>query len=249
MANIQQVKSSMKEIDAQIETNKAEYKRQQVLIPKGSTSQKAVDQARTSYEVSVEQKKGAIASLAQAQASVRQSQAALAKARASLGQLGKDNAQIRASIAAVRQAELNLEFTVVRAPVDGYITNLNLRFGSNTVANQAALALVDINSYWIDGFFKETSVGDLQSGDKAVVTLMSYKNTPLNGYVESIGWGISQSDGSTGFELLPTVSPTFEWIRLAQRIPVRIHLTDVPEHIKLRVGTTCSVLVKTGTSK
>jgi multidrug resistance efflux pump len=70
----------------------------------------------------------------------------------------------------------------------------------------------------------------------------------LEGYVDSIGWGIAQQDGSTGFELLPTISPTFEWIRLAQRVPVRIHLTNVPKEVKLRVGTTCSVLVMTGTA-
>jgi multidrug resistance efflux pump len=245
-ANIEQAKSSIKEIAAQIETNRAEYERQQILLPKGSTSQKAVDNARTTYEVSVEQKKGAESQLKQAQASVRESEAALAKSRASLGRLGENNAQIRAAIAAVRIAELNLEFTKVKAPVDGFITNLNLRKGSQTVENQPALALVDVNSYWIDGFFKETSVGNIELGNKAIVTLMAYDNIPLDGFVESIGWGISQQDGSTGFELLPEVSPTFEWIRLAQRVPVRIHLTNVPEHIKLRVGTTCSVLVKTG---
>jgi multidrug resistance efflux pump len=63
-----------------------------------------------------------------------------------------------------------------------------------------------------------------------------------------IGWGIAQQDGSTGFELLPTISPTFEWIRLAQRVPVRIHLDEVPDNVALRVGTTASVLVKTGSA-
>ena len=131
--------------------------------------------------------------------------------------------------------------------MDGYVTNVNLRLGSQVVANQPALALVDVNSYWIDGFFKETSLASIEPGNKAVVTLMGYRDTPLDAYVESVGWGISLTDGTTGFELLPNVSPTFEWIRLAQRVPVRVHLVDVPEHIKLRVGTTCSVLVKTGT--
>jgi multidrug resistance efflux pump len=74
---------------------------------------------------------------------------------------------------------------------------------------------------------------------------MSYPDTPIEGHVDSLGWGIAQQDGSTGFELLPNISPTFEWIRLAQRVPVRIHLAEVPEGIKLRVGTTASVLVKT----
>ena len=114
-------------------------------------------------------------------ASVRQAEAGLAKARANLGQEGEDNAQLRGAIASYRQAEMNLEFTEVRAPVDGYVTNLNLRYGSNVVANQPALALVDVNSYWIDGFFKETSIGKMNTGDKAVVTLMSYSHDTHKG--------------------------------------------------------------------
>jgi multidrug resistance efflux pump len=77
---------------------------------------------------------------------------------------------------------------------------------------------------------------------------MSYRDKPIEGRVDSLGWGIAQDDGSTGFDMLPTISATFEWIRLAQRVPVRIHLDKVPEEVKLRVGTTVSVLVMTGTS-
>ena len=97
-------------------------------------------------------------------------------------------------------------------------------------------------------FFRETLVGRLQRGDQAVVTLMSYPDSPLQGRVDSIGWGIAQDDGSTGQDLLPTISPTFEWIRLAQRVPVRIHLETIPDGVRLRAGTTASVLVRTGTS-
>ena len=185
-----------------------------------------------------------MAGLDKAKAAHAESLANLAEAEAQLGAVDGTNPQIRAALASVRQAELNLEFTQVRAPVDGYVTNLNLRYGSQAVANQAALALVDVNSYWVVGFFKENLVGDIKPGDRAIVTLMSYPDTPLEGQVDSLGWGIAQQDGSTGFELLPTISPTFEWIRLAQRVPVRIQLDDVPEHIQLRVGTTASVLVR-----
>jgi len=247
-AAVTQARSSIKEMESTIERNEAEYDRQKELLPRKATSQRAVDRAKANYEVSVEQRKTAVAALAQAKASLLESEAKLAEAKANLGAAGDANASIRAARAAVRQAELNLEFTQVRAPVDGYVTNLNLRLGSQAVANQPALALVDVNSFWIDGFFKETSIRKIGKGDKAVVTLMTYPNTPLEGYVDSLGWGIAQEDGSTGFELLPNVSPTFEWIRLAQRVPVRIHLTNVPDEIELRVGTTCSVLVKTGTS-
>jgi multidrug resistance efflux pump len=77
---------------------------------------------------------------------------------------------------------------------------------------------------------------------------MSYPDQPIDGIVDSIGWGIAQSDGSTGYDLLPNVSPTFEWIRLAQRVPVRVHLGAIPEGVQLRVGTTASVMVHTGTA-
>ncbi|MGC2750521.1 MAG: HlyD family secretion protein, partial [Pseudolabrys sp.] len=97
-------------------------------------------------------------------------------------------------------------------------------------------------------FFRETFVGNFQKGDLAVVKLMSYPDTPLEGSVDSIGWGIAQQNGSTGFEQLPTVQATFEWIRLAQRLPVLVRVEKVPDNIKLRAGTTASVVVITGTS-
>ena len=134
----------------------------------------------------------------------------------------------------------------MRAPTDGYVTNLRLRIGSHVVANQPSLALVDTASYWVDGYFKENRIAGIQPGDRAVVTLMTYPGRPIEGVVDSIGWGIYQQDGSTASNLLPRVSATFEWIRLAQRIPVRIRLAEVPEEIRLRIGTTCSVLVRKG---
>lgn len=152
------------------------------------------------------------------------------------------------AIADKESARLDLEFTEVRAPVDGYVTNLELRIGSQAIANQPALALVDTSSYYVEGFFRENDITDVQPGDHAVVTLMTYPDTPLTGVVDSLGWGIAQADGSASRDLLPSITPTFSWIRLAQRVPVRVHLEQVPEHVKLRVGTTTSVLVKTGTA-
>jgi multidrug resistance efflux pump len=149
--------------------------------------------------------------------------------------------------AELEQAQLSLEFTEVKASVDGYVTNLNLRLGSQAVANQSALALVDVNSFWVHGYFRENYIEGISEGNRAIVTLMSYPDKPLEGTVDSLGWGIAQDDGSTGYNLLPIISPTFEWIRLAQRVPVRVHLQEVPDDVKLRVGTTASVLVMTGT--
>ena len=247
-ASVEQARSSIAQIVATIAKNKADYERQKELLPQRATSQKSVDRAKANFEVSVQEKISAEAGLDQAKAALAQSQASLAEVKAQLGALGESNPQRRAAMASLQQAELNLEFTKVQAPVDGYVTNLDLRLGSQAVANQPMLALVDVNSYWIVGFFRENDISGIRSGDRAVVTLMTYPDMPLKGHVDSIGWGIAQQDGSTGFELLPNISPTFEWIRLAQRVPVRIHLTEVPEGIELRVGTTCSVLVMTGTA-
>ena len=149
--------------------------------------------------------------------------------------------------AALEQAQLDLEFTEVKAPVDGYVTNLNLRLGSQAVANQPTLALIDADSFWVHGFFRENHIEGIGAGDRAVITLMSYPDRPLEGRVDSLGWGIFQQDGSSGANLLPDISPTFQWIRLAQRVPVRVRLVDMPDNIELRVGTTASVLVMKGT--
>jgi multidrug resistance efflux pump len=156
-------------------------------------------------------------------------------------------AEILGNEADVENARLDLEFTTVKAPVDGYVTNLNLRKGSQAVANDPMLALVDVNSYWVDGFFRENYIEDIQIGDQAVITLMSSPDKPIKGRVESVGWGIAQDDGSTSEDLLPSISPTFEWIRLAQRVPVSIKIIELPKGVKLRVGTTASVMVRTGT--
>ena len=241
--SISQAEDMKAQLTAVIARNKAELDRQQDLLPKKATSQKAVERAQAMYDVSLEEKKTAEAAIGQAEAKLLQSQAALAEAQAKLGARGDANPQLRLALAGVRQAELNLEFTKIHAPTDGYIANLRLRLGSHVVANQPTVALVDTASYWVDGFFKENQVGGIHSGERAVVTLMSYPDRPLAGVVDSVGWGISQQDGSTGVDLLPKVSATFEWIRLAQRIPVRVHLIDVPKDVQLRVGTTCSVLV------
>jgi multidrug resistance efflux pump len=230
--------------------SRKEYDRQKTLDKQGATSKRAVETAQANWVAYVNQKANAEAQLLQMQASLSEAKANLAKAQADLGAPGEKNAQVRQGKAQVQSAELNLEFTEKKAPVDGYVTNLNLRLGSQAVANQPIMALVDVNSYWVTGFFRENYIENIRKGDRAIVTLMTYPDKPLEGRVDSLGWGIAQDDGSTGFDLLPNISPTFEWIRLAQRVPVRIHLDldKLPEGVDLRVGTTASVLVMTGTS-
>ena len=247
-ATIKQAEAAIKGYVGRVEEALKEYKRQQTLDKQGATSKRAVEEAKANWVAAVNRKANADAQLLKMLASLSQATAKLAKARADLGAPGDQNARLRLARAKVRTAELDLEFTEQKAPVDGYVTNLNLRPGSQAVQNQPVLALVDLNSYWVAGFFRENYIEDIRNGDRAIITLMTYPDKPLEGRVDSLGWGIAQEDGSTGFDLLPSISPTFEWIRLAQRVPVRIHLDPLPEGVKLRVGTTASVLVMTGTS-
>ncbi len=245
-AQVRAVSATITRTQAEVERTTADLERAADLLKRGNVSQRRYDQAVADREAAISAQNNAMANVAEARAAKLKAEADLAEAKANLGAAGEENARLRAAIAAVETAEFNLEFTRVVAPVDGYVTNLNLRLGSQVVANQPALALVDVNSFWVDGFFRESFIGDIRPGDEAWVTLMTYPDRPILGRVDSIGWGIAQQDGSTGAKLLPSISPTFEWIRLAQRVPVRIEVDALPEGVALRVGTTASVLVRTG---
>jgi len=247
-SRVPQAESLVDSAEATLERTEKDFQRAKDLVAKGDVSKRTFDEAKASYDVAHADLAKAQAQQIQANAALLQAQAKLAQAKAALGAPGEENAQLRAAKAALETAKLNLEFTQVRASVDGYVTNLNLRLGSQAVANQPAMALVDVTSFWVHGYFRETMIANVNPGDRAIVTLMTYPDRPLEGRVDSIGWGIAQSDGSTGYDLLPNVSPTFQWIRLAQRVPVRVHLEDVPEGVDLRVGTTASVLVMTDNS-
>ena len=247
-AEISQAKFEVEGSAAEAENARIIFGRAKELRAAGVNSQRDVDNKSTAYQVALAQLSEARAKVSQMTAALAQAKDDLARGLADLGAPGEDNPRLRRAAADLEIAQLNLDFTKVWAPTDGYVTNLQLRVGDSAVANQPMLAVIDANSFYVQAFFRETFVGNFQKGDRAVVTLMSYPDTPLEGSVDSIGWGIAQQNGSTGFEQLPSVKPTFEWIRLAQRIPVMVRIGKVPDNIKLRAGTTASVVVITGTS-
>jgi len=151
------------------------------------------------------------------------------------------SSQVQAALAARTLAELNLERTTVRAPVDGYVTNLNVHTGDFAAVGAAKLAVIDSASYYVVGYFEETKLAMLAQNDKAEMDLMS--GGTLHGHIESIARGITDRDAATGRELLADVNPTFNWVRLAQRVPVRIHIDQMPRGQVLVAGTTCTVVI------
>jgi multidrug resistance efflux pump len=247
-AEIGEAKFEVEGSTAQVENARISLGRAKELIAENVNTQRDVDDKSMAYQVALAQLGAARAKVSQMTAALAQAKDDLARGLADLGVLGEHNPRLRRAAADLEIAQLNLDFTKVRAPTDGYVTNLRLGVGDSAVAHQPMLAVIDAHSFYVQAFFRETIVGNFQKGDRAVVTLMSYPDTPLEGSVDSIGWGIAQQNGSTGFELLPSVQPTFEWIRLAQRIPVAVRIEKVPDNVKLRAGTTASVVVITGTS-
>ncbi|MDR5750315.1 MULTISPECIES: HlyD family secretion protein [unclassified Caballeronia] len=150
-------------------------------------------------------------------------------------------AQLQQAQAALDAAQLNLERTKVVSPVDGYVTNLNVYRGDYATAGTAKLAIVDSHSFWVYGYFEETKLPRVRIGDQAQMRLMS--GGVLKGHVQSISRGIYDRDNPESRELLADVNPTFNWVRLAQRVPVRIHIDDVPAGVALSAGTTCTVVI------
>ena len=233
---------------ARLEDYRAELRRYTELVKTGAASEERVDQAVADVADAEAILEGARAELLAAEAAKLQADADLLRDKANLGAEGPLNARRRTAKARVHSAHLHLEFTTVVAPVDGYITHLDLRLGDHAAANRAALALVDKNSYWVYGYFKEHYVGRMQIGDRAQVTLMSDPDTPVEGRVTGWGWGIFQSDGATAQQLLPKIAATFKWVRMPQRVPIRVELDALPEGVQLVVGTRASVRVLTGTA-
>jgi RND family efflux transporter MFP subunit len=144
--------------------------------------------------------------------------------------------------AALGVAKLNLARTDVRSPVNGHVTNLLVHRGDYATAGRPMVALVDSDSFYVAGYFEETKLRHIKIGDHVSIRLMAY-DAPLTGHVESVARAITDRDNALGSDLIANVNPTFSWVRLAQRIPVRIAIDDVPKGITLSAGMTATVVV------
>lgn len=140
------------------------------------------------------------------------------------------------------KAQLDLDRTKVIAAVDGIVTNLVLRTGSYVTASHPVMALVDRNSYYAEGYFEETKLPNIAVGNRATVRLMS-DDEVLEGHVHSISRGIEDRERTTGGKLMQNINPAFNWVRLVQRIPVRIEFDKIPENVHLVSGQTVTIEV------
>jgi multidrug resistance efflux pump len=139
-------------------------------------------------------------------------------------------------------AQVNLERTQIRAPVNGWVTNLLARIGDYATVGRSVVSVVDADSFWVDAYFEETQLASIREGDPAKIKLMGY-NQIIQGTVAGTARGITVSNARADEQGLATVNPIFTWVRLAQRVPVRIRIDYVPEGVRLVAGITATVQV------
>ncbi|KFC87144.1 MAG: efflux RND transporter periplasmic adaptor subunit [Hafnia alvei] len=143
----------------------------------------------------------------------------------------------------LEQAQWNLHHTNIYAPVSGFITNLQTRVGNYASIGSPLVALIDINSFYVMGYFEETKLKHINIGNNVDITLYN-GNIPLQGRVESIGRAIYDQSVESSDNMLLNVKPNVPWVRLAQRVPIRIKLENIPKDVLLVAGTTCTISVR-----
>jgi multidrug resistance efflux pump len=151
-------------------------------------------------------------------------------------------AQYQQAVANRDQAKVNLERTQIRSPVNGWVTNLLAQLGDYATVGRNEISIVDADSFWVDAYFEETQLASVHEGDPAEIKLMSYGQI-VRGEVGSVARGINVSNVQPDQQGLATVNPIFTWVRLAQRVPVRIRINQVPDGVRLVAGMTATVQV------
>ncbi|WP_435637570.1 HlyD family secretion protein [Carnimonas bestiolae] len=243
--------------DAQSALNRARANYRQA-VSQANSAKATVEAKRSSYEmyadraerrrhlsstaISREDLSDAISTASTAQAEYQQALQELQEQRdaVNVAQVAIQQAQV-----SVNQAQLNLDRTEVKAATDGYVTNVNVRVGDYADAGQQQMALIDSNSFYIYGYFEETKLPHLKIGDKADIRLIA-GGTHVEGRVTGIARGIGDTENTNSENQLLDVNPTFDWVRLAQRVPVRIEIdpATVPKDTVLFSGMTATVNLK-----
>jgi len=203
---------------------KSTWERNEALVKSGFISPQAAEQSRTGYTT--------------AQAATRAAEADVAKAKSALGRTGDENAAIQAAAAAVEQAQLNLDRTRLVAPATGMIANFTLRPGNSVQPGQPLFVIIANDEWWVDANFKETQLVDVRPGEHATIESDMYPNHVFHGVVQSVAGG-----SGSAFSLLPPQNATGNWVKVTQRVPVRVRIEDPDPQHPLRIGTSATVKV------
>jgi membrane fusion protein, multidrug efflux system len=224
-ASLHDVEAVLRQREAELQNAIANNKRAQELLGNKLVAKERADLTETQVKI--------------AEAALDSARARLAAEQANLGSSGDHNESIRQAAAALEQAQWDLRNCDVPAPVSGDVTNLTVRAGDMVTKNQTLFAIIDTSEFWIDANFKETQLEKIVPGTEAEVRVDMYPNKVFHGKVDSISGG-----SGTAFSLLPTQNATGNWVKIAQRVPVKIKVLDADPKFPLRIGTSGSVRVK-----
>jgi multidrug resistance efflux pump len=253
-AAVAHAQANAQNIEAQITVQEAEVNASQARVEQAKAALVFAQQQAVRYRDLAEREAGTVQMEQQTESSLRQHQAALKNAEATLAldehqiaslkaQLSSAQASVAGATAQRHQARVNLERTEIRAPVNGWVTNLLAQLGDYATVGRSVISLVDADSFWVDAYFEETQLASVHDGDPAKIKLMGYSQI-VRGEVGGVARGINIPNAQPNDQGLATVNPIFTWVRLAQRVPVRIRIAEVPEGVRLVAGMTATVEVE-----
>src|ERR1700754_2489767 len=250
-AAVQQAQANVQNIDAQMDVQQAQINASQAQLRLGRAALVFAQQQAERYQKLAKDGWGTVQNAQQFTSQLHQQEATVQSAQESLNQTLRQVETLKAqrlsaeaglaqAKAQLNQAQVNLERTRILSPVDGYVTNLLAQLGDYVNVGGDTISLVDADSFWVDGYFEETTLAPIRVGDPAQIKLMGHGQIVL-GHVDSIARAINVANAQPNSQGVANVNPIFTWVRLAQRIPVRIHIDEVPAGVILAAGMTATV--------
>jgi multidrug resistance efflux pump len=252
-AAVRQAQADTENVAAQITVQQAQVGASQAQVESAQAALTFAQQQAARYRDLAEKEAGTVQMEQQTASNLRQAQAALKNTQESLAlaqrqvtslkaQLGAAEANVARAEAQLHQAQVNLGRTQIHAPVNGWVTNLLVQLGDYATVGRSVLSVVNADSFWVDAYFEETQLASIREGDPAKIKLMGYSDI-VRGTVAGTARGINVANARADEQGLATVNPIFTWVRLAQRVPVRIRIDHVPDGVRLVAGLTATVEV------
>jgi multidrug resistance efflux pump len=250
-AAVQQAQANVQNIEAQMTVQQAQINASQAQLQRGHAALVFAQQQAERYQTLAKDGWGTVQNAQQFTSQLHQQEASVQSAQENLNQTLRQLESLKAqrlsaeaglaqAKAQLNQAQVNLERTRILAPVDGYVTNLLAQVGDYVNVGVNTISLVDADSFWVDGYFEETNLAPIRVGDSAQIKLMGHGQI-VRGHVDSIARAINVANAQPNSQGVATINPIFTWVRLAQRIPVRIHIDEVPPDVILSAGMTATV--------
>jgi len=250
-AAVQQAQANVQNIDAQMTVQQAQINASEAQLRLGRAALVFAQQQADRYQKLAKDGWGTVQNAQQFTSQLNQQEATVQSAQENLNQTRRQVETLKAqrlsaeaglaqAEAQLNQAQVNLERTRILAPVDGYVTNLLAQLGDYVNVGVNTISLVDADSFWVDGYFEETNLAPIRVGDSAQIKLMG-RDQIVRGHVDSIARAINVANAQPNSQGVANVNPIFTWVRLAQRIPVRIHIDEVPPNVVLSAGMTATV--------